>query len=380
MRLGTLTLLTALAWAPAAMAQTRPPTPVTPPAQTPARPPQTPPARPATRPAPPPKLVGFVTFGGGIQVASNEFSETHSEPLYGEQKTWTAGYQVEDALDFEVGGGSRVWRDLFVGATYSRVHDSAPASVSGQIPHPFFFNQPRTISGESADLSHDENGVHISVYWRVPVGRRLEVAVFGGPSIINVSRQLVKDVEFTEAYPYDTAEFSLATVEQASKTGIGVHGGASVSYFVTRQIGVGGLLRYSRASLDLPTPSSGSVSLDAGGLQAAATVTVRLFAKPAAPPVPARGTPARTPPGTASRTVVPDVPSGPIGTAIATGTTPIFLRADATLKPLRQVPAGTRLRILDQTAEWVHVEFDDAQFGRRVGYVQKSLVRVEGGR
>jgi hypothetical protein len=205
--------------------------------------------------------------------------------------------------------------------------------------------------------------------------------VFGGPSIIYVSRQLVEDVEFTEAYPYDTAEFSMATVEKASKTGIGVHGGASVSYLVTRQIGVGGLVRYSRASLDLPTPSGGSVALDAGGLQAAATVTVRLFRKPAAPPVPPRATPARTPPGTTQRpAAVPDIPSGPIGTAIATATAPIFLRPDATLKPLRQALTGTRLRIIDQTADWVHVEFDDPQYGRRVGYVQKAFVRIEGGR
>ncbi len=156
-----------------------------------------------------------------------------------------------------------------------------------------------------------------------------------------------------------------------------MHGGVAVSYFVTRQIGVGGLIRYSRASLDLPTPSSGSVSIDAGGLQAAATVTVRIFGKTAAPPVAPRPTPA--PPRPAPRGV-PDIASGPIGTAVTTATAPIFLRADATLKPLRQVANGTRLRIIDQTADWVHVEFDDPQYGRRVGYVQKAFVRIEGGR
>ena len=56
------------------------------------------------------------------------------------------------------------------------------------------------------------------------------------------------------------------------------------------------------------------------------------------------------------------------------------LRADMTLKPLRQVAAGTRLRILDQTTDWVHVEFDDPQYGRRVGYIQKAFVRIDAGR
>src|SRR4051794_38109695 len=130
-RLGILTLLTALASTPAATAQTRPPAPTTPPAQTPARPPQTPPVRPAARPAAAPRMIGFVTFGGGIQVAADQFSETHSDPLYGEQKTWTADYDVKNGLGFEAGGGVRAWRNLFLGGTYSYVHKAGAASVTG---------------------------------------------------------------------------------------------------------------------------------------------------------------------------------------------------------------------------------------------------------
>ena len=107
---------------------------------------------------------------------------------------------------------------------------------------------------------------------------------------------------------------------------------------------------------------------------------MRFLSKPPAAARAAHGDPPRTPPGTPPRPVVPDITSGPIGIAVTTATAPIFLRADATLKPLRQVAAGTRLRILDQTTDWVHVEFDDPQYGRRVGYVQKAFVRIEGGR
>ena len=139
---------------------------------------------------------GFVTVGVGGQIASSDFSEAHSEPLNGEQKTWTANYALRSGVEFEIGGGWRIWSNLFAGATYTRFHDSRKADVTAEIPHPFFFNQPRHISGESSDLAHDENGGHISLTWLIPVGRRLEVGIFGGPSIINVSRQLVKDVEY----------------------------------------------------------------------------------------------------------------------------------------------------------------------------------------
>ena len=161
----------------------------------------TPPPTPTTRPVAAPPAGpsrGFVTFGVGAQVASADFSETHSEPLNAEQKTWTADYSVKTGLEFEIGGGWRVWRNLFVGATYSHFHDSRTAAVTAQIPHPFFFNQPRTIAGDSVDLGHDENAGHFSLWWIVPAGRRLEVGVFGGPSVIAVSRPLVKDVQYTE--------------------------------------------------------------------------------------------------------------------------------------------------------------------------------------
>jgi hypothetical protein len=338
--------------------------------------PPTPTTRPAARPsatAGPSR--GFATFGAGGQIASTDFSESHSEPLNGEQKTWTANYNLKSGVEFEIGAGWRIWHNLFAGATYSRFHDSRKADVSAEIPHPFFFNQPRRISGETSALAHDENGGHISLSWIVPVGRRLEVGVFGGPSFINVSRQLVKDVEYGDTYPYDTASFSQATVERVGKTSVGAHGGVDVTWFLSRQVGVGGLVRYSRASVDLSTPAGGTISFDVGGLQAAAIVRVRVLGKePPRPPT--TQTPTRNLPG--SGMAASDAPLLP--TAVTTASAPVFLRPDPSLAPLRQLPAGTRLRVLDQTNDWVHVEFEDRQYGRRVGYIQKAFVRVETGR
>ena len=358
--------------AQASQAPARPQAPAKPQTPTPAPTPMTRPvARPATVPGP---LRGFVTIGVGAQFASADFSETHSEPLYAEQKTWTADYSVKTGLEFEIGGGWRVWRNLFAGGTYSHFHDSRTAAITGQIPHPFFFNQPRSISGDSVALAHDENAGHFSLWWIVPAGHRVEVGVFGGPSIIGVSRPLVKDVQYVETYPYDTATFSAAVVADASKTAFGVHAGVDVTYLLTKQVGIGGSVRYSHAGIDLDTPSGGSVSFDGGGLQAAAIVRFRILGKtPARRPIPPKPPP--TPPRSTPETV-----AGAVGTAVTTATAPVFLRPDATMTPLRQLPTGTRLRVLDQTGDWLHVEFEDRQYGRRVGYVQKAFARVEGGR
>jgi hypothetical protein len=55
---------------------------------------------------------------------------------------------------------------------------------------------------------------------------------------------------------------------------------------------------------------------------------------------------------------------------------PIYVVADAKRTPLRTAAVGTSLRVLEDNGEWLRVEFQDPQFGRRVGYVIATNVRV----
>src|SRR3954469_14566560 len=96
-----------------------------------AQPPRTQPG--TTRPAPPAPAAadagagesrGFVSFGGGIQASSNDFSETHTQPLNLENETWTATYSSKTGLELEAGAGWRVFSHLFVAGAYSHVHDA----------------------------------------------------------------------------------------------------------------------------------------------------------------------------------------------------------------------------------------------------------------
>jgi hypothetical protein len=61
-------------------------------------------------------------------------------------------------------------------------------------------------------------------------------------------------------------------------------------------------------------------------------------------------------------------------TAKLTANAPIYLKAEVSEVPLRVVAAGTILKVLDQQGDWVQVEFEDPQWGRRVGWVERSLV------
>lgn len=56
--------------------------------------------------------------------------------------------------------------------------------------------------------------------------------------------------------------------------------------------------------------------------------------------------------------------------------TPVYIRPDATLTPLRTLPRLTALRVLEELGDWVRVEFQDAQWGRRVCYAQRKNIQL----
>ena len=64
--------------------------------------------------------------------------------------------------------------------------------------------------------------------------------------------------------------------------------------------------------------------------------------------------------------------------ATVTIDSPIYLKPDQTREPLRVAKAGTILRVIEVTPEWISVEFNDPQFGPRRGYIEAKAVRLGG--
>jgi hypothetical protein len=56
---------------------------------------------------------------------------------------------------------------------------------------------------------------------------------------------------------------------------------------------------------------------------------------------------------------------------------PITLLPDASRVPLRVAAKGTNLVILTDEGDWLQVQFQDPQFGPRVGYIQKKFVSIQ---
>ncbi|MCE2541147.1 MAG: outer membrane beta-barrel protein [Acidobacteria bacterium] len=245
-------------------------------------------AAPALAQAPTENARAFITINGGMQALTTGFSEqvvfqesggVYREVLSGaaahEEARFESDYRFETGTLYDVSGGVRIWSYLGVGVGVSRFEIEETASVSAQVPHPIFFNRDRSISGASPPLARSERAVHLQALVAVPASRSFTVTVFGGPTFFDVQQQLVTDVNFTHAYPYDMATFSSAAIDRESGSTVGFNVGADVAYYFTGNVGIGWLTRYSRGMLELPSVSDDTLDIETGGLHTAVGLRLR---------------------------------------------------------------------------------------------------------
>ena len=230
---------------------------------------------------------GFISINGGLQPSTSDFSDTvvfaasggvYTERVSGaaaqESASFTSTSSIDAGTVFDVSGGVRLWRTVGIGVGVSRAALDVETTVAAQVPHLFFFGRDRSIAG-TAPLTRDETAVHVQVLAVLPVSDAFTVSVFGGPTFFTVTQDLVSDVEFTHSYPYDTAEFSAATTVSAQESKVGFNVGADVAYYFSNSLGVGWLMRYSGATIELPSANAGTASITAGGLHTAGGLRLR---------------------------------------------------------------------------------------------------------
>jgi hypothetical protein len=205
---------------------------------------------------------GYVNVNGWYQGAPGSFVDVVRPIVSGEAAVVTTTYDVGAASGFEVGAGVLVRRHLAAGIAVSRFSKSGRASVSAQVPQPFYFNRPRPVSGDAANLTRAETAVHAQLTWAVPLTPRWELAIAGGPSWFNLDQDVVTNVSVRESYPFDTAEFAGAPSTRHSASHIGYNAGADVAYMFRPRLGVGVGLNFSRARV----PVTDALTVDAGGL------------------------------------------------------------------------------------------------------------------
>jgi hypothetical protein len=212
---------------------------------------------------------GFVNVSGFFQPSSS-FSNTVQPTDFAEPSVVDTTYKTGSVPGFEAEGGARLWRNLAIGVGVSWFSKDTAGAVSAQVPHPFFFNKPRAVSGD-ANLSRDETAVHLEALWMVPLAIRWQLALSGGPSWFSVHQDVVSDVAITQTYPYDSATFASATTVHRSASKAGFNAGADVTFLLRPRVGLGFGVMFSHASV----PLDDTLTVDAGGAHVGGGLRVR---------------------------------------------------------------------------------------------------------
>lgn len=217
----------------------------------------------------------YISVNGGSQTTSTDFADNVVFTEFVEEGDFDAAYGIDPGAIFDIGGGMRLPFNLGIGGGVTRFDQSDDASVNARIPHPFFFDRDRSIAGSAASLTRTETAVHLEVRWFAPIPGAVELSVFGGPTYVSVTQELVTAVAFSQTYPFDVATFTAAASGTQTESAVGYNVGADVGYFFSRYVGIGALVRFTRASLDLMSEDNGQISVDAGGLHAGGGLRLR---------------------------------------------------------------------------------------------------------
>jgi hypothetical protein len=215
-----------------------------------------------------------VSVNAGVQTSATGLSDHFEfERDIIESATVDVKYPIQPGVLFDAGVIVRLWKYFGAGAAVSRVTGDGAAQLDAQIPHPLYLQQPRAVSGEQKGIKHAETGVHLHLQYSIPIASRFTLVLSGGPSRLSVEQDFVTDVLYDQEYPYDEATFRSATTRRAKASVTGYNAGADLRWMPGR-IGLGGMVRYTRGSVDLTTENDRRILVRAGGVQAGGGIRI----------------------------------------------------------------------------------------------------------
>jgi len=211
----------------------------------------------------------FLNAAIGAQSHTHSFGTTGSTSVYGESATFASAQGVSGGLLFDVGAAYLVLPMVAIGGSFSTVSDIERATLTASVPHPIFFDQPATVSGEQGNLRHRETGIHIQAKVIIPTGAWLPtgswLALVVGPSFFNLTQDLISGISI----PAGT-QTVVPVVSEESGSGVGMNGGIEGRFPVAPRVGIGGFLRYAGGNVDLGSLTDAKV----GGFQAGVGVSL----------------------------------------------------------------------------------------------------------
>ncbi len=208
-----------------------------------------------------PALAARWFVGADVGVQTTALADRATEPItfarFAERGELTRTQEIGRRPTVAVAGGVRLWRTLGVRAGFLQFTREDDVRVSLNIPHPFFFDRPRSFQQDTT-VEYRERSVDLHGFWSRALGDRVELQAFGGPTIYYVEMEVAGVSVGDEVFPFEASPARGTTVSKRRATQLGWTVGADLSVFLTRHVGVGWLTRFSRAAADIAVSPSGA--------------------------------------------------------------------------------------------------------------------------
>ena len=218
---------------------------------------------------------------GSFQVSSRQYESETLQRTYGEQARLLTREEFRGGGHVDVGGSLRVWRGLVFGASFTQVHNSGSAEVTGTVPHPLDAGQDRTAPPQTPALTQRERATHAYLAWRIPWRSSLELDLSVGSSYFSLRQGAIANVSPFEVSGPPFAEVGVQVdLGEHTRNGVGFNAGIDVTYMLTPatlipQIGIGYFVRVTGGSVSLPITADMWRRVSVGGVQTGAGLRLR---------------------------------------------------------------------------------------------------------
>jgi hypothetical protein len=218
---------------------------------------------------------GWVDVNLGVASSTSDAQTyTYEGRMFSEPYALATVYpKPSTGASFDFGGGFMFNPLVGIGVTFTGQAHEDVAGLGATIPHPFFFNASAIGAGTTDEkLTRAESGTHITVMLAPVNSGKFRFRVFGGPTFFRLKQDMASDIRYVQNAPLFSRSNTITVTGfqpvEGEGTGMGFHVGTDASYFFTRVVGVGGMVRFTRGNVTLsPEPLSElEQDADVGGI------------------------------------------------------------------------------------------------------------------
>jgi hypothetical protein len=185
--------------------------------------------------------------------------------VYNQEAALAERRDVSGGVLIDVTAGKPVHGRLAVGMSVALRSATSDSAISATVPHPLFFNAPRTVSTSTTGMQDTQTWIGVLAMYTLPTSSKLSVRVFGGPAVAIVNHDIVGSFTVTEGTSITQPAVAI-TKDSVSKQLLGAMGGIDLAYRVNKTVGIGAFVRYAGAQANITGAESGTIGgLEAGG-------------------------------------------------------------------------------------------------------------------